>query len=67
MGDGRPEPLTAIEAKAALLDWGRAADRAIGQRVASHRWMILGSAVAVGVLISLVGSRKRPHGRGRRC
>jgi hypothetical protein len=69
MGHGRTKPLSIVEAKADLLDWGRAADRAIGRRVASHRWMILGSAVAAGVLISLAASRReqsRPRGARER-
>ncbi len=59
MGHGRPKPLTPGEAKAGLLAWGRTADRALGRRVASHRWMILGGAVAVGAVISLAASASR--------
>jgi hypothetical protein len=67
MGHGRTKPLSIVEAKADLLDWGRGADRAMGRRVASHRWIILGGAVAAGVLISLVASRRTKSGpRGAR-
>ncbi len=63
MGHGRQESLRTDEAKAALLAWGRDADRAVGRRVAARPMMMLGGALAMGLVLSLaLGGRKEPRG-----
>ncbi len=66
MGHGRPEPLTLDEAKAAIVEWGRHADRALGRRIASRPVTVLGAAFMAGLTLALVLPRSKPRRRGRR-
>ncbi len=58
MDSERTKPLTTGEAKAALVDWGRSVDHSLGSVFRRHRTAILAGAVAVGVVASLLHSRR---------
>lgn len=67
MAHRRPQSLNPAEAKGALLDWGRATDRAVGRFVAANRWRILGGAVATGVAAGILGGRRGRRARHERA
>lgn len=63
MAGERPKPLTTSEAKAALIDWGRSVDRAIGSVFRRHRFGFLAGAFALGVAASWFPGRRSKRRR----